>query len=105
MDAVGSGSTVTVTLAVGGGAVVVVVPDVVEDATPAVAVTFAVLLVMSVVVARPLASVETTAGANEPLSLLNVTGTSARTFPPASLTVAAIIDGLPLETVEGSAVT
>jgi hypothetical protein len=90
--ATGSGSTVTVTLAVGAGTVVVVVPDVVEDATPAVAVTFAVLLVVSFVLALPLASVLTTAGLTEPLSVLNVTGTSAMRFPPGSLAVAVIVD-------------
>jgi hypothetical protein len=103
IEAIGSGSTVTVTVCVGAGVVVVVVPEVDVEPTPAVAVTLAVLFVVSVVVARPLASLGTTAGLVEPWSELKVTGTSERTFPPGSKTVAVIVEWPPLEIVDGTA--
>src|SRR5437773_1120226 len=86
IDIVGSGSTVTVTLPEGAG--VVVVPLV--DATPYVAVTLAVFVVVSTALALPLASVVTTEEFNEPLSVVNVTGTPATKLPPASLRLAVI---------------
>src|SRR5438128_1633805 len=98
METVGGALTVTVTLAEGAG--VVVVP--LTLAMPAVAVTFAVLLAVSVVVAVPLVPVVTTAGFTDPLSVLNVTGTPASTLPPESLTVAVIVERPPLEMVAGT---
>ena len=53
---------------------------------PAVAVTFATLVVVSVVCALPLGSVVTTAVLNEPLSAVNETGTPGSTFPFVSRT-------------------
>src|SRR4051812_866978 len=67
IDAIGNGSTVTVTLAIGAAVVVVVVPDVVLPATPAVAVTLAVLVVVRIEVAWPDASDVATAGSVDPV--------------------------------------
>ena len=101
IDAVGNGSTVTVTLAV--GAAVVVVPLV--DAKPDVAVTLAVLLVVSTAVALPLESVVTTEAFIEPLSVVNVTGTPPTRVPVASLTLALIVEEPPGAIVDGIAVS
>src|SRR2546422_3762663 len=64
------GATLTLTVTVAEG-LVVVVPDVVD--TPAVAVTFAVLFVVRVVCAMPDASVFTTGPLREPASVVKVT--------------------------------
>src|SRR4029078_2167621 len=103
--AMGSGSTVIVPRADGAPTVVVVVPDVEVDPIPAVAVTLAVLFVVSFVVAAPFASVVTTAGVIDPLSVLKVTGTFATRLPLVSLTVALTVACPPLEIVEGVAVS
>src|SRR5438093_6007240 len=79
--------TVTVTVAV-AGAVVVVFPSEPVDVVvmPAVAVTFAVLFVVSVVVAMPLTSVLATLTLSDPASVVKVTGTPTSALPPASVT-------------------
>jgi hypothetical protein len=82
--------TLTVTVC-DTGDVVVVVP-LVAVCVPAVAVTFAVLLVKSDVCALPFWSVVTTADESEPLSVENVTGTPGRLLPFASETVATIAE-------------
>src|SRR5436190_2958699 len=61
---------------------------------PEVAVTFAVLVVVSVVVALPFASVVTVEEESVPLSVVNVTGTP-ETPPPWSLTTLADIVVVP----------
>jgi type II secretory pathway pseudopilin PulG len=101
IDTVGSGSTFTVTLAV--GAAVGVVP--VVPATPDVTVTLAVLVDVRTAVATPLALVVATDGLTAPLSVEKVTGTPATMVPPVSLTVAEIVDDPPGEIVDGEAVT
>jgi hypothetical protein len=74
--------------------------------TPAVAVTLAVRLVVSVVWALPVASVLTSDGETVPASAVKVTGTLPKRLPLASATVAVIVDVPPLaETVVGFAVT
>jgi hypothetical protein len=83
---------------VGGG--VVVPPPVM----PAVAVTVAVLLVVSVVWASPAESVATEDAASDPAFVLNVTGTPVSGLPLVSSTLATIVDVPPLaETVPGLA--
>src|SRR2546428_8018462 len=98
---------VPVTVA-GGAAVVVVVPPVpvpvLVDATPAVAVTLAVLFVMSMVCALPAESVVATLGETLPLSVVKLTGMPASTFPFGSSTDAVIVDVPPMaEIVSGLA--
>jgi hypothetical protein len=82
----------------------VFVPDVAP--APALAVTVASLLVVSVVVALPLASVDATALLNVPAVVENVTGTSRRALPDVSETVAEMALVPPVAgTVVGLAVT
>jgi hypothetical protein len=82
----------------------VFVPDVAP--APALAVTVASLLVVSVVVALPLASVDATAVLNVPAVVENVTGTSRSALPAVSVTVAEIVLGPPVNgTVVGVALT
>lgn len=94
----------TVRFADGAEVVVVSSPDVEIAPTPAVAVTLAVLLVVSVVVALPFASVVAIDALREPLSVVNVTGTPAITVPLASLTVAVIAEWPAGKIEAGSAV-
>jgi hypothetical protein len=83
----GTALTLTVTVAVWPGVAALPLPD----ATPAEAVTFETLVVVSVVCALPLGSVVTTAALNEPLSAVNETGTPGSTFPFVSRTFAVIV--------------
>ena len=72
--------------------------------TPAVAVTFAVLFVVRMLVAFPLASVFATLALSEPASVVSVTGTPASGLPPASVTFELIVDEPPLDdTMDGLA--
>ncbi len=71
---------------------------------PAVAVTVAVLVVVSFVAAFPPASVLTTPALNEPAVVLNVTGRFGNAFPLMSRIVAVIVLSPPAAgTVEGLA--
>jgi len=83
------GGELTLTVTVALCAAVALVP--VPEATPAPAVTFDTLVVVSVVCALPLWSVVTTAALNEPLSAVKVTGTPGSTFPFVSRTFAVIV--------------
>lgn len=92
--------TLMVTLA--DGAAVVVVPD--TEPIPAVAVTFAVLLVVSVVRARPSASVVSRLGETLPASVVNVTRMPVNALPLESNTDAVIVELPPVaDTVVGLA--
>jgi hypothetical protein len=99
IDTAGAASTATVIVADGAG--VVVVPLVV--ATPAVALTMAVLFDVKTAVAFPFVSLVATDGFTDPLSVLNVTGTPAIAVPLASLTVAVMVDRPPGDIVAGAA--
>src|SRR5215510_13431261 len=63
---------------------------------PAVAVTFAVLLVDRIVVATPLPSLDAFDGLTAPVSTVNATGTPGRRLPLVSTMVAEIVDDPPL---------
>src|SRR5262245_46791977 len=80
--------TVTMTSLLCAG--VVAVPLVLP--TPAVAVTFDVRLVLSVVVATPLASVVPTEGSTVPKSTVKETGTFGSALPAVSITLAEIVE-------------
>jgi hypothetical protein len=78
----------------------------VAEREPAVAVTVAALLVVSVVVASPPAALLTSVAPSVPEVVENDTGTPARLLPSASLTVAATVTVPPVEgTSAGFAVT
>lgn len=91
-----------VTCTVELGAAVVVVPLVL--ATPAVPVTLAVRFVVSVTDAVPAASLVAAEELSDPASVVNATGIPARALPPASATLAVIVDEPPLaDTTDGLA--
>ena len=99
-------ATLTLTVTDPVAAVVAGVVPLAGTETPAVAVTFVVLLVVRVTCAVPVESVDTTDALSDPLSALNVTGMPASKLPLESPTFAVIVDVPPLAgTVPGLALT
>src|SRR4029077_1338623 len=104
-EIVGAALTFTVTDPL--GAVVPVEPVPLDGIdTPAVAVTLAVLFVVSWTDAVPVVSVVAMVELSVPLSVANVTGTPGRRLPFTSRTLAEIVDVPPVDaTVPGEALT
>ena len=93
----GATLTFTVTVAVCGDVVVAPVPVPVLAVMPAVAVTFAIFVVVSVVCALPFTSETTVAGETAPASVVNDTGIDAIRLPLTSIVVAVMSEVPPFE--------